>query len=330
MSKYIPKHSISIGFNPDNEQDFFDVLSMYEDYVYDYFFDIDRSLVGNHYDRNSVLELLSNCNTYDIPANLVCNTHMEPENYIEKIQAVKDIINLNSITVLNPEISNWIKSKYPELKVHLSVRFWDWGRFKNPIARVKELKDMGVDVINVSGAYSYNDFELMNYIHELGMKLKFIVNEGCVIRKDFNYSQFPEFTDNMCRTNPFSIHACKSDCVPVRRKYPWMTLTNNNIYKESLKYYNIDIYKISTRHRSIKDVIELLSYWTSDDDTSIINQQFFSALDISKHYDTFLEYINERSKCSGYCVNCQKCKKFWDIFTEDLSQEEINKRFLFL
>lgn len=324
LSKYIKENSISVGFNPSSGQDFFDSLTMYWNYIHDYFFDMSRDIAGNHLKVGSVYSILSKCNTYDIPANLLFNNYSSFDEYHDKIKMAMDVTNLKSVTVLNPDDAVIVKNNYPQLETHLSVRFWDWGRFPNPIARLEELKSKSIDVINISGAYSYNDFEMIDRIHDLGMKVKFITNEGCIINKDFNYSQFPEFRDCMCRTNPFSAYACWSQCRFVYQKYPWMELSRNNIYKESLQFYDIDIYKISGRHRSISTMINYLNYWTSDNPTSVIYPSWTYGIDVSNNYDAFLEYIDIRANhCSGYCYKCQKCKKYWEIFVAD---QKIDKK----
>lgn len=324
MSKYIKEKSLSVGFNPESGQAFFDTLLIYKKYIKEYFFDISRNISGELYNENFVYSTLAECDTYDIPANLLFNNIDSFIGFENKINRLKGIVNLQSVTVLDPSNAVIIKEKYPDLEIHLSVRFWDWGRFPNPIARVEDLKNYPIDVINISGVYSFNDQEICKAIHDIGMKVKFIVNEGCIIRKDMNYSQFPEFKDALCRTNPFLPSACLSMCRYVHKQYPWMELSRVNIFKESLQYYpDVDILKISGRHRALRYVINQLEYWTSDNDSTILHLSFGSALDISKHYDLFLDYIKTRSECSGYCYKCQRCKKYWEEFTEGVNVKNI-------
>lgn len=328
IGKYIKKHSLSVGFNPSIGQEFFDTLLMCSDYIKDYFFDVSREITGAVYGEDVVYNTLKSCDTYGLPANLLFNSYTSFIDHREKIEKLRRIINLRAVTILNPCDAVIVKNEYHDLEVHLSVRFWDWGRFPNPIARVPELAQYPIDVINVSGVHSFNDYAIMQKIHDYGIKTKLIVNEGCIVRKDMNYSQLPEFKDFLCRANPFSPAACFSVCTKVYELYPWMQLANVNIYKESLKYYDglIDIWKISGRHRSLTTMVNALTYWTSDSDTVVMNIAKGSAIDVTKHYDTFLDYIATRSKCRGCCVNCQMCKKYWEIFTEGIDVKNIIRK----
>lgn len=309
----IKDHSISIGFNSYTGQAFFDMLTMYDNYIRDYFFGIRHAITGDILTADGELQLLSSCDTYGYPSNVLFNNFGDDHEYIKDIEKIKDITNLKHVTLLNPRLAGFIRKAFPDLEIQLSVRFWDWGRFAHPICRLPELKSMGIDVINISGAMSYNDIEFMNRTHELGMKLKYITNEGCIIRKDLNYENLPGFCGKMCRTNPFSTCACYSECINVTREYPWMQLATNEIYKETLKYFpEIDIYKISGRHRYVDFLTRHLNYWTSDEPTKYI-YTIYDRIDVSERYDVFLDWVEfKATKCRGNCDKCRKCEHIWN------------------
>ena len=277
----INNNSISIGLNPLVGQEFFDTLMAYDNFIRDFFFGLYHCIGGKTLSRNNEINRLIKFDTYDYPANILFNHYYDEDQVLMDIDQVMNIVNLKHITVLDPALSPIIKRKFPEIEVQLSVRFWDWGRFPNPIARLPEIQSMGIDVVNVSGKLSYNDFEFINKVHELGMLVKFITDEGCIVGVDCNYSRFQGFNDFMCRPNPFQRRTCSSGCFAVQEKYKWMDIATNDLYKESLQYYpKIDIFKISGRARRLDYITYLLSYWTSDDKTTYINTHHGS-IDIS-------------------------------------------------
>lgn len=316
MNKLSEK-SITVGFNPIHGQLFFDTIQMYDKFIDGYFFSPDHHIDGRSFIDSEIYNTLRSCNTHGYRGNILCNNFGEDIDIIDKIKKFKEIINLTSVTILNPDTCNIVKNKFPDIEVHLSVRFWDWGRFKDTISLLPMIKLSGIDVINVSGAYHYNDFKFMNRVHELGMKVKFILEESCIVRKDMNYSNLPGFETAICRANPFSTISCQFGmCEHVIHKYPWMEFARVPIYKESPQCKYIDVFKLSSRFRSIEYVTLQLNYWTSSDRTRFL-YLYHDRLDINPDhkYQTFLEWIDNRSKCAGNCWNCRKCEKYYKIIS---------------
>ncbi len=315
MDKFsIKPKSLSVGFNIMNGQYFFDTLSLYDKYIKEYFFSVSEGLCGEPYNSNLFIETLGKLDTYNIPANIIFNNMNSFDNYEKTINILKSLINVKSVTILHQEQAEKIRNKFPELEIHLSVRFFDRGKLSSNIAPIKSCKDI-IDVINISPSFSYNDTKLIDIIHEYGIKVKILVNEGCIINKSDNYCMFDGFTESTCNINPFSSYPCQSVCIEVRKKYPWTQICTNYIYKENLKYINYDIIKISGRILNLKKVTNQLTYWTSSDKTQFLNLRDEGPIDISDKYNIFLEYIETRSKCKGFCNTCKRCKKFYNIFT---------------
>ena len=306
MSKYINDHSLSVGYN-NTGQEFFDLLKCYERYIHSYFFSLTEGMRGDQYNIQAIFDNLRSSNTYNFPANLILNTYHSETKWDMLISIAKDITNLKSVTVLSLEIAKLIRIKHPELEIHLSVRFWDWQDNPNCISIIKEKESefkKYIDVINISGCWSYNDYQLSQIIKDIGIKTKFIVNEGCINKRYSNYINFKEFSINRCYDKP-----CNFYCKKITNMYPWLDLTRITLYKESLKYYNYDILKISTREQSNDNIEKLLRYWVTDYDTS-----FIYGIDISTKYNIFLEWIKQRSICSNDCYNCKKCEEFYNKF----------------
>ena len=315
MDKFLIKpKSLSVGFNIMNGQYFFDTLSLYDKYIKEYFFSVSEGLCGESYNPGLFIKTLKNFNTYNIPANIIFNNIYSFNNYEEIINKLKSIVNVKSVTILHQEQAELIRTKFPDLEIHLSVRFFDKGKFSTNIAPIKSCKGI-VDVINVSPSYSYNDVKLIDKIHDYEMKVKILVNEGCIINKSDNYCQFDGFNETTCTINPFSSLPCQSICIKVRAAYPWTQLCTNYIYKENLKYIDYDIIKISGRILNINRLTNQLTYWTSPSKTQFLNLRDEGPVDISNKYNAFMEYIETRSKCKGFCYTCKKCKDFYNILT---------------
>ena len=313
MSKYIKDHSLSVGYN-NTGQEFFDILHKYEKYIHSYFFSLLDRLEGDIFNRDTAEFLAYNLyrnNTYNIPANILFNNKYSFDHWEEIIDLVYNKINLKYATVYNPIDGYLIKNKYPDIDIHLSVRFWDWNYRSNMNEKLNNIPDY-ISTINISGVYSYNDFEFIKACKNKGFKTKIIANEGCIINRDTNYSTFPECENLLCWNEQHKI--CNTNCIKIRNKYQWMELATVDLYKESLKYYDIDYIKLATRFNDNILIHNLLEYWTSD-----LYTGFARGLNINeKNYGSFLEYIEYRSKCSGMCFTCKKCEYFYNKLKGDI------------
>lgn len=310
MSKYIKENSISIGYN-NTGQSFFDMIMNYSNYIHSYFLSFTESMKCNPYNIDEIKNTLKKCDTYHMPANILFNT-TDDIDWKKIIDDAKEILNVNAVTVFTLSIIEKIKSQYPDISIHLSVRYFDWidetveeligGLLKNDIYEL-------IDVINISGARSYTDHNLISFIHALGIKTKMIINEGCVPNRSLNYGEFPGFEKYNCKSGP-----CTKGCKMVMDENHWMELTRINMFKEMLQYYDIDILKLSSRDIDDNDYInKLLEYWTSDEPTQYI-PSWFSNVNVDDNYDSFLEWCEIRSKCDGYCYKCQKCRDYYNQF----------------
>lgn len=318
MSKFIKDHSLSLGYN-NTGQEFFDILHKHERYIHSYYFSLVETMKGFGLDPEKTAETLGSCNTYNIPANILFNTKKSEERWDELIRMVKDKVNLQAVTVLTLNTAKKVRDKYPELKIHLSVRYWDWmidPSCKLIVERNAEILKENIDVINISGCWSYNDHELCDIIHDLGIQTKFIVNEGCLNKRFINYMRFDEFNENKCYEKP-----CKMFCNEVISRYPWMKLTNISLFKESVKHHDYDILKISTREQPNDILEQVLEYWVSDDPSQMLKNITIHEL----NYSIFLEWIEVRSKCSNNCFECRRCEEYYNLFKCDEKEEPMSK-----
>lgn len=315
MNRQLPERSISIGYNPKHGQKFFDLISAYDKYIKEYFFGVSHGLDGSTMDTVKEFKELSKIDTYGYPANLLVNNVGECMHLWDLIEQAKNIVNLKGITLIEPEYGPLIKERYPELEINVSVRFWDRNKFPHSLYRLDWLqKQCMAEVINVSGAYHYNDHVLMKEIQDRGMKVKIIVNEECLINRSFNYTELPGCIQYECCPNVVNRWVCFSECINVLKQHPWMMFSDVTLYKEQLDYYSIDVFKISGRTRSLEILTRLLNYWTNDDKTTImLNNRFYIDVSGSDRYQVFCEYAKYRStKCNGHCASCGVCKHVYE------------------
>lgn len=319
MDSFVKPNSITVGYNRSGQQ-FFDLLINYLPYIHSYFFSLTRGMRGENYSLKEVMTELSVCDTYSIPGNLLLNDKESHERASELIKLAYKICDLKAVTVISPWVVLQLKEEFPDLEIHLSVRYWDWNldietsieKFKNDI----KLFHKYIDVINISGAYMYNNHEMFDLIKQYGIKTKFIVNEGCIINRSNNFRNFDETKNADCK-----IGACSRICDTISKLYPWMELARINIFKESLQYFDYDILKLSSRSLSNELIKGLLDYWTDPSPTNYIylgNDRHH--IDISKKYDVFLNWIEAKSVCVGDCWDCKRCMKFYKDLTLEISE----------
>lgn len=313
MSKYIKEHSLSVGYN-NTGQEFFDNLLIYKKYIHSYFFSLtETQRQALPLNINDILNILSSINTYDIPGNLLLNTFNSDDKWYELINLSLDKnININSVTVLQPETGYKIKSNFPNLEINLSIRYWetivvdifkDFNSIKNNVSSLlNKMKDF-IDVIIPSASFFLYDHEFSETCRINNFKIKWIANQGCITNKEFNYNTLKKFENLKC------ISKCNNlSCYKVINEYPWMELARDGILKESLKYIDYDIIKISSRDISNLNIKYMLDYWTSNDTTNFYAGNIIDSLT----YPIFLEYLKQRSICINKCGICMKCKDFYD------------------
>lgn len=312
-NSYIKEGCLSIGYNNSLGQQFFDVLSDYKLWIHSFFFSVTEPMIGKPFDDiDEMINKFKSYETYGIPGNLLFNsvTRNPGVDKLDVIRKVSDVINLKSITILDLDTAIIIKKEFPDLEIHASIRMFDadWENLSKDIFINKIKSFQGIcDVVNLSGTYSYNDHELQDLCRSLNMKIKYIVNEGCIINGEKNYNSLPELEQLSCHTYP----SCQHVCTKVYEKYYWMHMACNNLFKESLQYMDYDILKISSRTVTDPKIINgLIGYWASNSRTKNIS----GYVDIRKddQYDIFLDYVKEISTCEGICGKCLKCKDFYE------------------
>lgn len=301
------KSCITVGYN-DDKQRFFDLLLAYKPYINSYFF---HTLHGmeyhDKYPENHILNELYSCDTYNIPGNILFNYKRDEENKeiiyktLDKIFA-DNKINLKQITLATPEMGMYIKQKYPQLETHLSVHY-------SITYELNKLGD-GIDCVNLSSVYDFNSFDKIKLLKDKGIKVKYIIDKGCLPNREKNYKQFKESSGMTCEL-------CGQCCHKLFDVYPWLKLSKVFYFIEArdLFFNDVDIWKIPSRgfNPMPTDMIgRLLKYFVLSDRTTNIDDLY-----IDNYYDEYLKWLKKRFNCDNMCSNgCTICKDFYNLIKE--------------
>jgi hypothetical protein len=289
----ISDHSLTIGYNLTG-QEFFDTICFKKRYIEEFFFSLTHTMPKQKLDTEDVLAQLRDCDTYGIPGNLLLNTEASEGAWQQLIQSAMDAVPLQAVTVLTIDYAEKVKKAFPDLQVHISTH----GATK---LKAEDLGSGYVDVLNVAEPYYYSEQQqgLIRRCKELGIRVKYIVNRGCVNNKHYLMSELVG-RPIMCCQN----YQCKQ----LLKEVPWLDLVRTNLYKEMLPYYDFKYLKISTRELSNEKVRQELEYWTSTVPTKKVGQ-----IEITPdNYNTFIVWCKTKASCKGNCSRCDKCKKIYE------------------
>ena len=296
-------HSVSVGYNTSG-QEFFDVLLPYRPFINAFFFScLHTQDFWNKFDTEEYLKNLYALNTYNIPANILFN-YKRDEN--EQVYFLIDRIlqdgkiNLKQVTLGTPQFCEKVKNLFPELETHLSVHY-----SKN--YTLDDLKGI-CDCVNLSSVFDFNSFDKIKKLKELGIKVKYILNKGCIPNRELTYKR-------LSGSKNLSCEICKKCCLSLLDKYPWLSLAKVFYYPEMiLRYFqDVDIWKLTSREEPTNIVSELLNFYIIQRKTKFIENVNIENED---KYNLFLQWIDARVKCENRCDKCSVCKDFWRRLNE--------------
>ena len=292
-------NSLSVGYNKCG-QDFFDLLKIYRPFIYSYFF---HPFHGENFEDRypeNFLKNLQDLNTYNIQANILFN-FLREDNYETIYKIVSKLlenqkINLTQITLCSLETAEKIKKNFPQLETHLTVHYSNIYDFKNLVGIF--------DVVNLSGIYDFNNFEKIQELKSLDIKVKYILNKGCIINRQSNYLDFVDREKIDC-------DFCHQACLSLSKRFPWLKLARCIYFKEMIdKYFQmIDIWKLPTREVPLSSLQKDLHYYCIEKKTSFLEDLQLSDLS----YPIFLEWLDSKvNNCKGFCKDCNICKNFYE------------------
>lgn len=287
---------LSAGYNLTG-QDFFDILHPYKKYFEEFFFSFTHTMPKHPLNYDEIYKQLKDCEQYGIPANLLLNTEADEDMWEKEVADAMRCTELKSVSVLDIKTARAIKARYPELRIHISTHG----------AQNISLEDLDPDLIyafNVNEPSWYEEKPLVERCHQLGIKVKYIVNRGCVFGKH----------DMMSEVAGRFIMCCQGyQCKQLMKTHPWIILTRTNLYKEQIMGVGADILKLSTRELNNKNLTQMLRYWTSCQPSIRLTNDICLT---DGNYQIFLDWIKTKENCSGRCAECRKCKEFYQKILE--------------
>lgn len=296
-----PLHNskLTVGYNCTG-QEFFDTIRFKKKVIEEFFFSFCHTMPREPLNPDEIFDQLVHSEQYNIPANLLLNSNEECADWEHLVnRAFQCCQNLQAVTIMDIGTARAIKKRYPELKLHVSTA----------AAQDFKTEDIDPDIIycvnlNEPDFYTEHQQNHIKACRELGVKLKYIVNRGCVFDKH----------DLMSTIADRPIQCCNHyQCKQLLIDHPWLDLIRTNLYKEQIRYLDVDYLKLSTRERPNKVIHRLLEYWTSPE----MFTTHIGRIPLNNNtYKIFLEWIKTRDKCDGKCATCPTCKEYYKKFTE--------------
>lgn len=301
--QYIKDYSVApktltVGYNLSG-QTFFDMLLKYKPYIEEFYFSLKHTMRKVPLDEDRVFKTLSACNTYGIPGNLLLNYETEDNDWERLIRKSMSILPIQSVSVLSYNTGKKIKEKFPKLKIHISTE-------NSSNLKLDEINPDILYCVNLEEPLIYDPHvkDILEKCLSSGVKTKFICNRGCIV-----------YRHHMLRKlmNNDYIICCNEMCHKFARgKYAWLNLCRVNYYKEMMPYWTPDYIKITSREISTSDIDSIIHDWVTPSHT-----EFLYGIDVTKHYDIFLDWIRIRmTECTGNCYECFKCKDIYDRLIE--------------
>lgn len=290
--------TLTIGYNLDGQR-FFNMAAHYKTYIEEFYFSLKHTMRNTPLDEDKVLHSLNKCHTYGIPGNLLLNRRSENEDWKRLIKKAMDATQIHSVSVLSYDTAKKVKKRFPELRIHISTEGAYDLNPKNMSSEILYCVNLEEPMIK-----DHHMQDIFKRCMELGIKTKFIVNRGCVICRH-----------HMLRKlfNDASISCCNGTCYKLAQKdYAWLNLCRIDYCKEMMLYWKPDFLKITSREISTENLKSIIKEWITPSYTKELY-----GVDVTKHYDTFLDWIRIRmTECNGHCYECFKCKDIYDRLIE--------------
>ncbi len=310
----------SLGYNHDIAM--LDMIKPYIHNISEIYFPIPSDLLGsgrgimqrNKY-RDEILRIINFCKEHRIGSNLLINPSCEGKFIGDErhmARTLKYVIDLSeqglsSVTLTNPLYVELIKKHIPSMEIQVSVI-----SSIDSVEKANFFKNLGASVVIPERDKNRN----LNFLKELkaksGMKLKIMVNEGCInscIFRNMHYNYVAHHIGENDQADLF--------CFKVMKQKPHFFFKSAFVRPEEIKLYAgiTNEFKLVTRLSStdkIKKMIEAYSSQNYDGDLSdildsVYQTSFFSKID-NKKIDRF-GFFNKLADCDKDCNNCNYCEQ---------------------
>jgi collagenase-like PrtC family protease len=191
-------------------------------------------------DMDSFLLIVKRIHVLGFKVNLLLNSTCEGEDWytsdmqkktVEYLEMLHKEHGLESVTIANPIFINMIKNRIPDIEIYASV-LCDI----NSLKRAEIFTDLGADVIIPDPCINH-DLELLKEIKKVtGVKLKLMVNEGCLSNcpfRKFHINYISHVSKNTGSEKPVFFKYCNE----VFRQDPSQILKSGWIRPEDMHKY---------------------------------------------------------------------------------------------
>jgi collagenase-like PrtC family protease len=276
---------------------------------------------------NDFQEIINNIHRHGIKANLVLNSicggdnWYSPEeitNVLKYIGKLHEEYGLEAVTLSNPIYMKTIREQFSNLEICASVL-----SDIDSVQKALIFREAGVDTITPDANINRNLDLLRDIKSATGVKLKIMVNEGCLYKcpfRKFHFNYISHRSKSLKRLDNSSYDFPKNCCVPVIQKDPSQILKSGWIRPEDVCQYKwiTNFFKIVGRetptHRTLRVIKAYLNEeWEGD----LLDIMCSSLLSYSLKVGTYLDnkrlgeigFWDRITTCNKKCDECRYCEK---------------------
>lgn len=292
------KLSIGITNAEMSTEEVLDFLSKYSPYIHDIYFSpceeqkfqSRRNIYNSAQAPEKNIFFLDCVSDYarqlGIKLNLVINTRINPRHQYQVIEEYYKRYDIDILTTF-ADIAAQVHKVEPSLHIQCS-----FNQGLDSLIKVREIIDLEVFETLIIGSTLLRDFKCMKEIRNAGLKIKLLVNGGCV-------QNCPTFcrAGEICKTNFMR----KVENFDVNYLYAAQSLYPEELYAKHLQTGLIDFVKISSRPIAISEFVALMDSYIHNETTSYLdastrNFHLYARLG---HFTGFYNQLN-RSEISRY------------------------------
>jgi collagenase-like PrtC family protease len=272
------------------------------------------------------LEVVDRIHQEGIRANLIMNSTCEGsvwyspdaiQTQMEYLRIVHEEHGVESVTIANPVYIREVRKRFPDIEICASV-----VSDIDCVSRAITFKEAGADVMTPDASINRN-LEVLKQIKEAtGMKLKMMVNEGCLYKcpfRKFHFNYIAHRSKEACENTGYSYDFLTHCCVPetvkdhsLILKSPWTRPEDIRKYSEITHYFKI-VGRETPKDRTIRAIRAYMEEsWNGD----LLDILCDNLLTFSLRYSAFLDnkkldkfnFFQKVTSCDQNCSKCHYCE----------------------
>ena len=240
------------------------------------------------------------------------------------LKELHEVYSLEAVTIANPIYIKIIRKALPSVEICASVL-----SDINSVERAKIYKDLGVDTITPDANIN-RDLELLKDIKSAtGVKLKLMVNEGCLYQcpfRKFHFNYISHRSKEIDRVYNECFDFTQECCMPITEKDKsqilksgWIRPEDTSKYADITNYFKI-VGRATPSHRTLRAI---KAYMAENWEGDLLDIMCSSLLSYSLKYGTYLDnkrldeigFFKRITTCNRKCDQCHYCR---DVINENL------------